>query len=109
MFDIGWSELLIIAIVAVVVIGPKDLPRAMHTAGKFVRKFKVFAGDMQRSLDKIMHEEEMNEIIREANKAGGDNLQHEIDRQYQMEQARKQALAGQDTAEAKDEEPKANG
>lgn len=109
MFDIGWSELLIIAIVAVVVIGPKDLPRAMHTAGKFVRKFKVFANDMQRSLDKIMHEEEMNEIIREANKAGGDNLQHEIDRQYQLEQARKHVPAEPPADEVKDEEPKANG
>lgn len=88
MFDIGWSEMLVVLLVAIVVIGPKDMPRALHAAGKFMRKFKMFTGDIQKSLDRIMHEEELNEIIRDANKPGGENLQFEIDRQYQAEQAR---------------------
>lgn len=88
MFDIGWSEMLLVILVAIVVIGPKDLPRALHAAGKFMRKFRMFTGDIQKSLDRIMHEEELNEIIRDANKPGGDDLQFEIDRQYRLEQER---------------------
>jgi sec-independent protein translocase protein TatB len=38
LFDIGWPELLLIGVVALVVIGPKDLPRALRTAGFWVRK-----------------------------------------------------------------------
>ena len=90
MFDVGWTEMLMILLVAAVVIGPKDMPRALHAAGKLFRKFKMFTGDIQKSLDRIMHEEELNDIMREANKPGGENLQFEIDRQHALEQARKQ-------------------
>lgn len=110
MFDISWSEMLLIVGVAVVVIGPQDLPRAMCTAGKFVRKIKMFTGDIQKSLDRIIHEEELNDITRDANRAGGDNLQFEIDRQYRaeqdrIEQARKAAViaAAAELAESEDE------
>jgi len=58
LFDVGWSEMLLIAAVAIVVIGPKDLPRALYAAGKLTRKIKMFTSDIQKSLDKIMHEAE---------------------------------------------------
>lgn len=90
MFDVGWSEMLVILAVAIIVIGPKDLPRALYTAGKFIRKIKIFTGDIQKSLDGIMREEELNEITREANKVGGPNLQFEIDRQIGLEKSRKE-------------------
>ena len=50
---VGWSEVLVILAVAVLVIGPKDLPRALYTLGKIVRKIKVFTGDIQKLLDKV--------------------------------------------------------
>lgn len=82
--------MLMILLVAAVVIGPKDMPRALHSAGKLFKKFKMFTGDIQKSLDRIIHEEELNDIMREANKPGGENLQFEIERQRALEQARKQ-------------------
>ena len=88
MFGVDWAELLVILAVAVVVIGPRDLPRALYAAGKFVRKIRIFTGDIQRSLDKIIHEEELNEITREANKAGGESLQFEIEKQLAEEERR---------------------
>jgi sec-independent protein translocase protein TatB len=91
LFDVGWSEMLLIVAVAIVVIGPKDLPRALYAAGKFTRKIKIFTGDIQRSLDKIMHEAELDEITREANKIGGPNLQFEIERQLQEEEKKRAA------------------
>lgn len=93
MFGIGWSELLVILALALLVIGPKDLPRVLYTAGKFIRKIKTFTGDIQSSLDHIMREEELADITREANKAGGDNLQFELDKEVEREAARKRAAA----------------
>ena len=98
MFDIGWSEMLLVGLVAIVVIGPQELPAALYGIGKIFKKFRKFSGDIQKSLDEILHEEELNEIIREANKPGGDNLQFEIDRQYELEQQ----------ARAKNEEKSSN-
>lgn len=85
MFGIGWPEFLVIVAVAVVAIGPKDLPRVLYSAGKFIRKFRRIAGDIQKSLDDVMKEGELDEIIHEANKAGGANLQFEIEKQIQAE------------------------
>lgn len=94
MFGIGWSELLVILALALLVIGPKDLPRVLYAAGKFIRKIKTFTGDIQHSLENIMRDEELEDITRNANKAGGDNLQFELEKQIQAEEARKRA--GQD-------------
>ena len=41
MLDIGWSEILLIAVVAIVVIGPKDLPDALRTLGRMVTKWAI--------------------------------------------------------------------
>lgn len=95
--------MLMILLVAAVVIGPKDMPRALHSAGKIFRKFKMFTGDIQKSLDHIMREEELDEIIREANKPGGDNLQFEIDRQYEREQGLKQVDPAERLTEKSDQ------
>ena len=85
MFGIGWPEFLVIIAVAIVVIGPKDLPRALYAAGKYLRKFKKMASDIQKSLDDVMQDAELDEITQEANKPGGENLQHEIEKQIQAE------------------------
>lgn len=90
MFGIGLPEFLVILAVAVVVIGPNDLPRALYTVGKILRKFKMLTGDIQKSLDHIIHEGELDEITRAANKPGGENLQFEIDRQVEAEKKKKE-------------------
>lgn len=90
MFGVDFSEMLLIVAVAVVVIGPKDLPKALYAAGKVIRKIKIFTGDIQASLDKIIHDEELSEITRHANRPGGENLQFEIDRQLAEERLRRE-------------------
>lgn len=91
MFDIAWSEMLVIVAVAIVVIGPKDLPKALYAAGKFFKKIKLFTNDIQKSLDGIMRDEELNEIAQEANKIGGQSLQFQIDQQLELENKKKDA------------------
>ena len=65
MFDIGWDELLVIAIVALVVIGPKDLPHAFRIAGRWMAKARALANDFRSHVDDLMRESELNDLKRE--------------------------------------------
>ena len=67
MFDIGWTEMLVIAVVAIVVIGPKELPRALRTAGQWMSKARGLARDFQRHVDDMVRESELEELRQKAN------------------------------------------
>ena len=62
MFDIGASELLMIVIVAVVVIGPKDLPRALRTAGKWIGKVRRTSNRFRSGIEAMIREAELEEM-----------------------------------------------
>jgi len=79
MFDIGWSELLVIAVVAIVVVGPKELPRMMRTFGSYAGKLRRMAGDFQRQFDEAMREAEIEEV-RKAMHSVRDDLNAPIDK-----------------------------
>lgn len=79
MFDIAWSELMVIAVVALVVIGPKDLPKTIYTLGKWVRKARLVARDFQGHLDDMMREAELDELRKEALKVRDANLQKMVE------------------------------
>jgi sec-independent protein translocase protein TatB len=58
MFDIGWSEVLVIAAVAIVVVGPKELPRMLRTFGKTMGTVRRTANDFKRQFDEALREAE---------------------------------------------------
>jgi len=62
MFGIDWQELLVIVIVAVLVIGPKDLPLAMRTAGRWIAKIRRISSHFRSGLDTMIREAEMEEM-----------------------------------------------
>lgn len=62
MLDIGWPELMVILVVALLVIGPRDLPRAMHTVGRWVRKARTVTGEFQRHVDDMVRDADMEEL-----------------------------------------------
>lgn len=62
MFDIGWSELLLIAVVALIVIGPKELPTVLRTFGQWVRKARKMAGEFQGQFQEVLREAEMGDL-----------------------------------------------
>jgi len=67
-FDIAWSELALIGAVALIVIGPKDLPRVMRSLGQWTRRARAMAAEFQRNLDEMMREAELDEIRKEVEK-----------------------------------------
>lgn len=67
MLDIAWSELLIIVIIAVVVVGPKDLPRMMRVLGRLVGRARAMASEFRMSLDQLAREAELEDIRKKAN------------------------------------------
>lgn len=62
MFDIGSTELLLIVIVAIVVIGPKDLPRALYKVGQIVGKARGMARHFRTGIDAMVREVELQEL-----------------------------------------------
>ncbi len=62
MLDVGWPELLVIAIVLVVVVGPKDLPRMLRTFGKSTAKLRSMANDFRRQFDEALKEAELDDV-----------------------------------------------
>ncbi|MCP1335977.1 Sec-independent protein translocase protein TatB [Futiania mangrovi] len=62
MLDLGWSELLVIAVVAIIVVGPKDLPRLMRSVGQWIRKAKRMASEFQQGIEDMVRDEELTSI-----------------------------------------------
>ena len=62
MFDIGASELLLTAIVAIVVIGPKDLPLALRTAGRWIGKIRRVSGHFRTGVETMIREAELEDM-----------------------------------------------
>lgn len=62
MFDIGVAELLVIVVVAVVVIGPKDLPLAMRVAGRWIGKMRRVSAHFRSGIDAMVREAELEDM-----------------------------------------------
>ena len=62
MLDIGWSELLVIGVVALIVVGPKDLPKLFRSLGQWVGKARGMARDFQRAMNDAADESGMSDI-----------------------------------------------
>ncbi len=76
MFDIGWQELFIVAILAVIVVGPKELPRVLRTVMGVVRKARMMARDFQDGLDEVVREADLEDMKKQiGNLADGDLAQ----------------------------------
>jgi len=62
MFDIGWSELVVIAVVALIAIGPKELPGVLRTVGAYMGKIRRMASEFQGQFQEAMREAEMADL-----------------------------------------------
>ncbi len=62
MLDIGWTEMLMIAVIAIVVIGPRDLPKMLKTVGGWVRKARSTVRELQTGIEDMAREAELDEV-----------------------------------------------
>jgi sec-independent protein translocase protein TatB len=79
MLDLGWSEMAVIIMVALIVIGPKDLPRVAREIGRWSAKARSMAREFQRSLDDMAREAELQDIKAELEKAGRTDVKKTIE------------------------------
>ena len=73
MFEIGWSELLLIAVVALIAIGPKELPTVLRTLGQWMSKLRRMASEFQSQFQEVMREAEMADLKKQV-----DDMTHDI-------------------------------
>jgi sec-independent protein translocase protein TatB len=66
MFDLGWGELLVIGMVALIAIGPKELPTVLRSLGQWMGKIKRMAGDFQGQFQEALREAEMADLKKHA-------------------------------------------
>jgi sec-independent protein translocase protein TatB len=78
MFDIGWSEMAIIAFVALIVIGPKDLPRTLKTVAHWMRKARSLTREFQSGIDEMVREAELDDARKALDATRRGNLERTI-------------------------------
>ena len=111
MFDIGWGELVVIGIVALIAIGPKELPTVLRTLGQYMGKIRRMAAEFQGQFQEAMREAEMADLKKQAEDlktSVGDltnfdpmaNTQKEIERAFEMPEAGKAAEVSTESAPA---------
>ena len=73
MFDISWTEFLLIGVVALILIGPKELPAVLRTLGQWTRRMRSMAADFQGQFQEAMREAEMADLKKQV-----DDIAHDI-------------------------------
>ncbi|MBL4801156.1 MAG: twin-arginine translocase subunit TatB [Emcibacter sp.] len=74
MFDIGMIEMFVIVVMAIIVVGPKDLPKLLRSIGKFVSKIRSMGQEFQNSVKQMADDIELEEVTQKLNKAGNISL-----------------------------------
>jgi len=96
MFDIGWSELIVIGVVALIVIGPKDLPKALSTMGKWMARARAMAREFQNNVDDMVRQAELDELRQQVQKARDFNLTDELEKSIDPDGGVRKTLAVED-------------
>ncbi|MCW0236427.1 MAG: Sec-independent protein translocase protein TatB [Ferrovibrio sp.] len=82
MFDIAWSELGVIAVVALVVIGPKDLPKVLRTIGQWTSKARSMAREFQSGIDDMVREADLDELRKAAKQVSDFSIENEVKKTF---------------------------
>ena len=77
MFDISWTEFVLIGVVALIVIGPKELPAVLRTLGQYTRKVRSMAADFQNQFQEAMREAEMADLKKQVDDIATDIKQYD--------------------------------
>lgn len=75
MFDVGWPELFIIAVVVLLIVGPKDLPKVLRTVGHFTGKAKAITREFRGHVDDMIRDSELEDVRDQINSASESSLE----------------------------------
>ncbi len=78
MFDIGWTELLVLAVIAILIVGPKDLPRMLYALGQTVGKMRRQADEFRRQFNESMREAGMDDVRNDMKKISDLNPANQV-------------------------------
>lgn len=78
MFDLSWSHILIFLVVALVVVGPKDMPRLLRMAGQWMGKARAMANEFRKSFDDMARQSELDELRKEIDNLRGERPLSEL-------------------------------
>ena len=80
MFDIGWVEMVVVAVVMIIVIGPKDLPAVLHTMGKWIARVRAMARGFQDSIEEMAQETGLDQMREDVRSIRDFRLEDEIEK-----------------------------
>ena len=79
MLDLGWQEFMMVAIVLILVVGPKDMPRMLRSFSRAMRKAKSMASEFTSSLENVANEADMKQIMQDVKTGEFDDIANFID------------------------------
>ncbi len=80
MFDFAWTELALIGVVALIAIGPKDMPVAIKTVAEMIKKARRMAGEFQTHVDEMVREANLDEVRNQINEIRNFDIKGEIEK-----------------------------
>ncbi|MFP4126046.1 MAG: Sec-independent protein translocase protein TatB [Alphaproteobacteria bacterium] len=85
MFDLGWSEMGIILLVALLVLGPKEMPKLARDLGRWIGKARALAREFQRSLEDMAREAELDDVKKQIDEAGRELRRPQLTKRFERE------------------------
>ena len=79
MLDIGWVELSIIALITILVVGPKEIPRVLRTVTQIMRKVRGMASEFQSGIDELAREAELDDLKKDIEKTASKDFASELE------------------------------
>jgi len=108
MFDFAWSEIAVIAAVALVVIGPKDLPVAMRAVSGFIKKARRMAGEFQTHVDEMMRDADLKDVKDSLNQIRNFDFRGTVEKAIDPDHSLRDTFNGLDSTAASTTEPAAS-
>jgi sec-independent protein translocase protein TatB len=93
MFDFAWSEIALIGVVALIAIGPKDMPAAIKAIAGVVKKARRMAGEFQTHVDEMMREADLHEVREQINEIRNFDIRGEVERAVDADGSLRAAIA----------------
>lgn len=105
MLGLDWTELALIAVVAVVVIGPKDLPDAVRGIAKSLQKLRRMAGELQGQMDEVVREAKLEDVRNQINEIRSFNVRDIVEKEIDKDGSLRQTFAENPLRDAFEDRP----